>query len=63
MSTGDKKAPRVLKVSGHRLVGGKRKGEVVDISLTAAQVRALIDGGHLRWDAQPTPGDGEKEKE
>lgn len=46
MSTDKQKT--VVEVFGHRTVAGKRKGEVVDIDLTADQVRALIAGGHVR---------------
>lgn len=48
MSTDEKTYITVLEVSGHRLVAGKRKGEVVEVDLPADQVRALIAAGHVR---------------
>lgn len=38
---------RAYEVTGPKVVGGKRKGETVTLTLTDAQEAALIDAGHV----------------
>lgn len=39
---------KTYEVIGDSTVGGKAKGELVKLSLTAAQEQALFEGGHIR---------------